>query len=86
MTRRSTSPRRIPARAEIGPNEILVEPLDDSPDDFGRTAFFAYWHDDKTPAEGGPPDGVRGQRYFASLEDFTANAAHNGTTVRRWEP
>ncbi|TDD37867.1 hypothetical protein E1287_07370 [Actinomadura sp. KC06] len=79
-----TPGRAIPARDEFRRDEHLVEILDDRPDSENRITFYAYWHDDKTPAEGGPPAGVRGQIYVADLDKFTAHAAKRGINVRRW--
>lgn len=48
------------------PAETLVEVI--SPvDDLGRVQFVAYWRDDYLP-----PAGVRGQVFYARLDEFAA--------------
>ncbi|MCP9947255.1 hypothetical protein [Actinomadura madurae] len=78
------TPTPVPARGDLGPDEILVQVYEGEPDGQNRVRFFGYWHDDKTPAEGGPPGGVRGQAYHADLAEFTAERERRGLTVTRW--
>lgn len=73
----------IPRRDEFTENEILVKVIGDKPDARGRIRFAAYWHDTRTPAEGGPPDGVHGQVCFTDLDRFIADAERAGDKVRR---
>lgn len=76
----------MPDRSELGEGEILVEVYEPAPDSMNRVRFYAYWLDSKTPAEGGPPAGVRGQVYHADLAVFTGGAERDGLTVRAWSP
>lgn len=64
-------------------DEVIIDrDPDDKPDDNGRTKFFAWWYDPKTPAEAGPPDHNRGQIFYTDLTEFVKRVAADGKTVR----
>jgi len=71
--------------ASLQPDEMVIE-VTSKPDDFGRVQFRAFWHDARTLAEGGPPAHVRGQVFYAGLDQFIARTLRVRVTVVRHEP
>jgi hypothetical protein len=57
----------IPRHAE-GELVIVLDPSRRR-DEHGRVRHTAFWHDPKTPSEGGPADHLRGQVYFANPDE-----------------
>jgi len=72
-------------------DEIVVQAVGE-PDRYGRVMFFAYWSDATPPDQGGPTNGIRGQVFDASLDDFMIKQHARDKTVRfidhepEWEP
>lgn len=66
-----------------GPGEIVVS-RDPSakPDDHGRIRFYLYWYDARTPREGGPPDRLRGQVFYANPDTYIAKHQAAGFRIR----
>lgn len=70
---------RVPNRDEFSTaTEFIVHVGGSAPDLFGRTQFAAFWPTDQEWV----PGGVRGQVFFASLEEFVARQRDQGYTVR----
>lgn len=62
-------------------NETVIQCNDKGPDGLGRRQFSAYWLADNT----GPSCdqvGVRGQAFFANVDEFVARHRARGRTVR----
>lgn len=63
------------------PNEVLVQFLDDEPDEQGRRRFCAMWLADNT-GHAVNESGVRGQVFFTNVAEFVARTIRDGQTVR----
>jgi hypothetical protein len=74
----------MPVRAHVRPGEALVQITDREPDGFGRMQFTVFWLGHTPHVEPGPHHGVRGQVFHARLDDFIAERARRGQTVRLW--
>lgn len=70
----------MPSKEDVANNTIVLQVTGDK-DSMGRRQFYAWWFDPCTPAEGGPPDHVRGQVFHTYVEDFVKRSRQNGRRV-----
>ncbi|WP_433330016.1 hypothetical protein [Spirillospora sp. CA-294931] len=78
---RDLKPR--PTAAQIRPEEDLLQ-ITGALDGMGRQQFSVYWASDTPYAQGGPPDGVRGQVFHTQLDEFITTHQQRGDEVRIW--
>ena len=71
---------RMPRREEFtDPSEVIVYvPSGQQPDSLNRTRFIAFWITDQDWV----PTGVRGQVFFADLNEVIADVKRRGEHVR----
>jgi hypothetical protein len=79
MGTRPTASGQLPESVERG--EMVID-IRTEPDELGRGRFCACWRDPSSPAAGGSPGYVRGEVFYADLDQFTARNPGTRITIR----